>query len=269
MPRRTSPGSPSEVRLYQRIWATDGRRAVYAFGFCCLGITYALYPYATSLTELAIIRIFYSLGIAGVTGMLATVIADYTVAEHRGRMVGLTGADIGTTHFAGLCYERPRLRTLARQGLFYLPDRGLLPRCLPFGALIRSIEKCHGAHSSRDQVLNQLRVGEFLRRDSGELSGGEQRRCEWALALLSQPRCIVSDEPLAGTMPRDQELLIDVLRDEARRGTAIILTGHEVERLSAIGDEFVWMSAGSTHVLGSWEDATAHPGFRREYLGEY
>ena len=68
-----------------------GRRAVYAFGFCCLAITYALYPYATSVTELAIIRIFYSLGIAGVTGMLATVIADYTVAEHRGRMVGLTG----------------------------------------------------------------------------------------------------------------------------------------------------------------------------------
>jgi MFS family permease len=68
-----------------------GRRAVYAFGFCCLAISYLLYPYATSVSELALIRIFYSLGIAGVTGMLATVIADYTIAEHRGRMVGLTG----------------------------------------------------------------------------------------------------------------------------------------------------------------------------------
>lgn len=68
-----------------------GRRAVYAFGFGCLGITYALYPYATSVSELALIRVFYSLGVAGVTGMLATVIADYTVVEHRGRMVGLTG----------------------------------------------------------------------------------------------------------------------------------------------------------------------------------
>jgi len=68
-----------------------GRRAVYAFGFCCLAIGYALYPYATTVTELAFIRIFYSLGIVGVSGMLATVIADYTIAEHRGRMVGLTG----------------------------------------------------------------------------------------------------------------------------------------------------------------------------------
>lgn len=68
-----------------------GRRAVYAFGFVCLGIGYALFPYATSISELALIRIFYTLGLAGVTGMLATVIADYTIADHRGRMVGLTG----------------------------------------------------------------------------------------------------------------------------------------------------------------------------------
>ena len=68
-----------------------GRRAVYAFGFGCLAVGYALFPYATSVAELALIRIFYSLGIAGVTGMLATVIADYSIAEHRGRMVGLTG----------------------------------------------------------------------------------------------------------------------------------------------------------------------------------
>ncbi len=68
-----------------------GRRAVYAFGFLCLGISYLLFPYAESVSELAVYRIMYSLGLAGVTGMLATVIADYAVPEHRGRMVGLTG----------------------------------------------------------------------------------------------------------------------------------------------------------------------------------
>ena len=68
-----------------------GRRAIYAVGFVSLGASYALFPYAGSVTELAIIRVLYSLGLAGVTGMLATVIADYVVPEHRGRMVGLTG----------------------------------------------------------------------------------------------------------------------------------------------------------------------------------
>ncbi len=68
-----------------------GRRAVYAFGFTCLALGYALFPLAESVTELAVIRILYSLGLGGVTGMLATVIADYAIPEHRGRMVGLTG----------------------------------------------------------------------------------------------------------------------------------------------------------------------------------
>jgi len=68
-----------------------GRRVIYAVGFSCLGLSYALFPYATTVTELAAIRVFYSLGLAGVTGMLATVIADYVVPQHRGRMVGLTG----------------------------------------------------------------------------------------------------------------------------------------------------------------------------------
>ena len=68
-----------------------GRRVIYAFGFMALGLSYALFPYATSVTELALIRVFYSLGLAGVTGMIATVIADYVIPEHRGRMVGLTG----------------------------------------------------------------------------------------------------------------------------------------------------------------------------------
>ena len=68
-----------------------GRRIIYAFGFVSLGLSYALFPYAESVTELALIRVFYSLGLAGVTGMIATVIADYVIPEHRGRMVGLTG----------------------------------------------------------------------------------------------------------------------------------------------------------------------------------
>lgn len=68
-----------------------GRRVIYAAGFFFLGASYALFPLASSVTELALIRVIYSLGLAGVTGMLATVIADYVMPEHRGRMVGLTG----------------------------------------------------------------------------------------------------------------------------------------------------------------------------------
>ena len=45
------------------------------------------------------------------------------------------------------------------------------------------------------------------------------------------------------------------------------VTGHEVEDLLAIGDEVIWMVAGTTHVLGTPAEAHAHHQFRNEYLG--
>lgn len=68
-----------------------GRRGVYAFGFTCLAIGYALFPFATTVTELALIRVIYSLGLGAVTGMLATLLGDYAIPEHRGRMTGTLG----------------------------------------------------------------------------------------------------------------------------------------------------------------------------------
>ncbi len=68
-----------------------GRRAVYAFGFGCLALSYALFPYADSEATLALIRVIYSIGLGAVTGMLAALLGDYAIAEHRGRMVGMTG----------------------------------------------------------------------------------------------------------------------------------------------------------------------------------
>ena len=68
-----------------------GRRAVFAFGFCCLALAYALFPFAGSVAELALTRIIYSIGLAAVAAMLATLLGDYAVAEDRGKIVGLTG----------------------------------------------------------------------------------------------------------------------------------------------------------------------------------
>ena len=68
-----------------------GRRAVYAAGFLTLAIGYVIYPFATTLTELSLARVVYSLGIGAMTGMLATVIADYAVEDDRGKLTALCG----------------------------------------------------------------------------------------------------------------------------------------------------------------------------------
>jgi len=182
-------------------------------------------------------------------------------------MLGLTEATCGVTHFLGEATERPRLRRLARRGLFYLPDRHLLPRSLRFGDMVKAVEWAHGPSPTRAAIFNRLGVEALERRWASQLSGGEQRRCEWALALLSRPTCVVADEPLAGVTPKDQLLVARVVRELAAGGCAVVVTGHEVTELLELVDEVVWMTAGTTHGLGSSAQARAHDQFRREYLG--
>ncbi len=68
-----------------------GRRIIYVIGFLTLAIGYVIFPYATNLTELSIARLIYALGIGAVTGMLATIIADYGAEKDRGKLGAMTG----------------------------------------------------------------------------------------------------------------------------------------------------------------------------------
>jgi MFS family permease len=69
-----------------------GRRSVYLFGFLTMGLGYALYPTADTITELTLYRIIYAIGIATSTGMLATIVTDYPQEASRGKLVGIVGA---------------------------------------------------------------------------------------------------------------------------------------------------------------------------------
>lgn len=69
-----------------------GRKSVYLFGFLTMGLGYALYPIASSLTELTVYRIIYAIGVATTTGMLATIVTDYPQEASRGKLVGIVGA---------------------------------------------------------------------------------------------------------------------------------------------------------------------------------
>jgi ABC-type multidrug transport system ATPase subunit len=179
---------------------------------------------------------------------------------------GLLSSDDGAIHFAGRVFQRPRLVTLARLGLFYLPDRNLLSTRLTVREQIRAAEWSCGA-TRTSGIIDRLELGNRLDQTALQLSGGEQRRAELALAWIRAPRCLLVDEPLAGIAPADRDIVADVLRELAQEGCAIIASGHETERLLDMADDIVWMTAGTTHGLGTPALARQHEQFQREYLG--
>ncbi len=68
-----------------------GRRPVYALGFVWLAAGFFLYPLARTFPQLLACALFFSVGVAAVGTMLATVLADTPKDESRGLLVGITG----------------------------------------------------------------------------------------------------------------------------------------------------------------------------------
>lgn len=179
---------------------------------------------------------------------------------------GLLAPDHGVVLFAGRAHERPRLHRLAADGLFYLPERGLLQRNRTVRAHLDAVGRRFGVHAE-PAALETLRLGDLMDRRPAALSGGERRRAEVALALMRRPVCLLADEPLMGMAPKDVERLAAGFRALAGSGCAVVVSGHEVPALFDLADEIVWLCAGTTHGLGTVAQARQHWQFRQEYLG--
>ena len=117
-----------------------GRRAVYALGFVLLAIGYTLFPYAGTVNELAMARVIYSIGLGAVTATIATLLADYAVFHHRGRLVGLVGVlnGLGVVSGAAMLGRLPKFFadrgyddfTAGQYTLFIVSGLCLLSACI-------------------------------------------------------------------------------------------------------------------------------------------
>jgi molybdate transport system ATP-binding protein len=114
-----------------------------------------------------------------------------------------------------------------------------------------------------DPVVGLLGLGGLLERRPGALSGGERQRVAIGRALLTSPRVLLFDEPLAGL---DQERKADImryierLRDELQ--IPMLYVSHAVEEIVRLADTVVLMAAGKAVAVGSVEEVMGRPDLR-------
>jgi ABC-type multidrug transport system ATPase subunit len=179
--------------------------------------------------------------------------------------LGLIRKDNGVTMLGNRRFYRPSLPTLALQGLFFLPDRDLFSPALSIGRHLAALGR-RFPEARPERLADVLHDTELLERRSHELSGGERRRAELGFAAARGPTVLLADEPLRGLSPLDAQAIADHLRALARDGCAILVTGHEARALLDIADHVVWMTGGTTHHLGTRDEALAHDQFCFGYL---
>jgi ABC-2 type transport system ATP-binding protein len=84
-----------------------------------------------------------------------------------------------------------------------------------------------------------------------QLSGGERRRLELALAVLGKPELLFLDEPTTGMDPASRRMTWDVVRQLRRDGTTVLLTTHYLEEAEALADRLAIMHMGRIATTGA------------------
>lgn len=109
-----------------------------------------------------------------------------------------------------------------------------------------------------DAVVDLMGLDDLLDRRPRELSGGEKQRVALGRALLSNPRLLLMDEPLASLdQPRKDEILpfVERLRDELQ--IQLVYVSHAMDEIVRLADSMVLLSNGRVAAAGSVEAITS------------
>lgn len=144
-----------------------------------------------------------------------------------------------------------------RRGLALVPQDPLL---FPHLSTRRNLTYAPGAARELDgergrRIVEVLRLGPLLERNSRTLSGGERQRVALGRALLSRPRLLLLDEPAASL---DDELVHEVLAllvaTKHALGVSMVFVTHRAAELRTIADDCLILDAGRVVAKGPPDD---------------
>ncbi|HET9720214.1 MAG TPA: ABC transporter ATP-binding protein [Solirubrobacteraceae bacterium] len=117
-----------------------------------------------------------------------------------------------------------------------------------------------------ESLLERLKLSALADTYAGELSGGQKRLVEIGRAMMSRPRLMLLDEPMAGvsrTLAPVIESLIAELREE---GMTVVLIEHELGLVERLCSPVIVLAQGRVLMQGEMDEARADPEVRRAYL---
>ena len=109
-------------------------------------------------------------------------------------------------------------------------------------------------------VAEALDLTELLRQKAGTLSGGQKRRLHTAMALVNEPTVLFLDEPTVGADVRTRNQILEVVRQRAATGCAIVYTSHYLTEIEDLGATVAVLEAGRIIARGPLADLVAEHG---------
>ncbi|HAU79363.1 MAG TPA: multidrug ABC transporter ATP-binding protein [Stenotrophomonas sp.] len=155
-------------------------------------------------------------------------------------LLGLRRADAGRVELLG---GDPQDRD-RRGGIGVMLQATALPPVLQVRELIDLARTCYVDPRSLADCLALAGLTDLARRRYGTLSGGQQRRVQFAIAVCGRPQLLFLDEPTTGLDIQARQQLWQAIRQLAAEGCGVLLTTHYLEEAEALAQRVVVIEQG-------------------------
>lgn len=119
---------------------------------------------------------------------------------------------------------------------------------------------------SAEAVVERMSLAPIAERLANELSYGDQRKLEIALALAANPKVLLIDEPTAGMSPAETTEMVKVL-GSLPRDMAIVIVEHDMDVVSALAEQVTVLQNGRVIAEGGWNEIRNDSLVQQAYIG--
>ena len=196
-------------------------------------------------------------------------------------IVGYHAIDAGSIRFAGRELSRLRVPQIARLGLMRtFQQTRVYGRMTCLRNMLASIPAAKAGFLSMfwkfppelveraEELLRFVGLNEKRHLDAGDLSFGQQKLLELAMALMAEPRLLLLDEPTAGINPTLINGLVDRLRDANQRfGVTLLVIEHNIRVVTSLAQRIHCLAHGKLLAEGAPDEIVADPRVVEAYLG--
>jgi ABC-2 type transport system ATP-binding protein len=174
-------------------------------------------------------------------------------------LLGLQRADAGSADLFGL----PPQALEARRRVGVMLQSAAVPDTLKVRELIDLTRSYYPQPRSVADCMALAGLDGLMERRYGQLSGGQQRRVQFALAVCGRPALLFLDEPTTGLDIDARQTLWKAIRELSAQGCAVLLTTHYLEEAEALADRVVVVNHGRAVAEGTVAQIRARVSQRR------
>jgi ABC-type branched-subunit amino acid transport system ATPase component len=198
-------------------------------------------------------------------------------------LAGVTPATSGSIAFAGADVTRTSGQHRVRLGIAkafqtanIYPDATVLQNCRlaalarvtgPFTAqMLRRSLRLQSVDEIAHEALDRVELGGVAASRAGDLSHGDKKRLDIAIALATQPKLLLLDEPVAG-MSKDEARKTEALVRKLAASMTVLIIEHDMEMIMGISDSITVLHQGRLLVTGAPAEVRGDARVQEAYLG--